>query len=125
MSLIVQKFGGTSVANADKIRRAAERAIAARGAGHDVVMVVSARGKKTDELVALAEELTDDPPTREMDALLATGEQESAALMAMALVAMGQPAVSLTGGQAGIRTDASFAKARIAEIDERAYDGRI
>ena len=120
MPLIVQKFGGTSVATPDRIRRAADRAVAARKRGFDVVMVVSARGKKTDELLELAESLSDDPPAREMDALLATGEQESAALMAMTLVAMGQPAVSLTGGQAGIRTNAVHAKARVAEIDQAA-----
>ena len=115
--LIVQKFGGTSVASDDRIRRAAGRAIEARERGFDVVMVVSARGKKTDELLAAAAALCESPPDREMDALLATGEQESAALMAMTLVGLGCPAISLTGGQAGIRTDDSHAKARVAEID--------
>lgn len=116
MSLIVQKFGGTSVANADKIRAAAGRAVAARRAGHDVVMVVSARGKKTDELVSLAAEVTPDPPPREMDMLLSTGEQEAVALMAMAIHALGERPVSLTGGQIGIITDSSHTKARIREI---------
>ena len=117
MSLIVQKFGGTSVETADLIRRAAGRAIAARRRGHDVVMVVSARGKETDALVRAAAELTDTPPAREIDALLSTGEQASAALMAMTLDELGQPAVSLTGQQAGIATDAAHTKARIARID--------
>jgi len=116
VSLIVQKFGGTSVATAEKIRAAAERAVAARRAGHDVVMVVSARGKKTDELVSLAAEMTEEPPPRELDMLLSTGEQESVSLMAMAVHALGEKAVSLTGGQIGVVTDSSHTKARIREI---------
>ena len=116
MSIIVQKFGGTSVANADKIRAAAERAVRAKRAGHQVVMVVSARGKKTDELVRLAAEMSDAPATREMDMLLSTGEQESVSLMAMAVHALGEKAVSLTGGQIGIITDSTFSKARIQSI---------
>ena len=116
MSLIVQKFGGTSVATPEKIVAAAERAVAAREAGHEVVMVVSARGKKTDELVSLAAEMSGSPQPREMDMLLATGEQESVALMAMAVKKLGHPAVSLTGGQIGIVTDSSFTKARIEKI---------
>ncbi len=113
VGLIVQKFGGTSVATAEKIRAAAQRAIAAKAEGHDVVMVVSARGKKTDELLALAAELTDKPATREMDMLLSTGEQESVALMSMAIQKLGVPAISLTGGQIGIVTDSHHSKARI------------
>ncbi|MEZ6056331.1 MAG: aspartate kinase, partial [Planctomycetaceae bacterium] len=113
MSLIVQKFGGTSVANAEKIVAAARRAVQAREAGHQVVMVASARGKKTDELVDLANEITDSPAPREMDMLLSTGEQESVALMAMAIQTLGYKAVSLTGGQVGIVTDSTFGKARI------------
>src|SRR5690606_20879917 len=93
VSLIVQKFGGTSVATSEKIRAAAERAVAARRAGHDVVMVVSARGKKTDELVSLAAEITPNPPPREMDMLLSTGEQEAVSLMSMAIQALGEKAV--------------------------------
>ncbi|HAA59972.1 MAG TPA: aspartate kinase, partial [Planctomycetaceae bacterium] len=80
MSLIVQKFGGTSVSDAERIRSAARRAVALQQAGHQVVMVVSARGSKTDELVGLASEITDSPSAREMDMLLSTGEQESVAL---------------------------------------------
>lgn len=116
MSIIVQKFGGTSVANADKIRAAAARAVATKQAGHQVVMVVSARGKKTDELVRLAAEMTDQPAAREMDMLLSTGEQESVSLMAMAVHSLGEKAVSLTGGQIGIITDSTFSKARIESI---------
>ena len=114
---LVMKFGGTSVADVSRVRRAAARAVAARdAAGSRVVMVVSARGKKTDELVRLAAEFDVDPPARELDMLLATGEQESVALMAMALREAGAEAVSLTGGQIGIATDDTFGKARIRAI---------
>ncbi len=116
MGLIVQKFGGTSVATPEKIRAAAQRAIAAKAEGHDIVMVVSARGKKTDELLALAAEVTDQPATREMDMLLSTGEQESVALMSMAIQDLGVQAISLTGGQIGIVTDSHHSKARIRQI---------
>ena len=116
VSIIVQKFGGTSVASAERIRRAAERAVAAKRAGHQVVMVVSARGKKTDELVQLAGEITSSPGLREMDMLLATGEQESAALMAMAVHELGEKAISLTGAQIGVLTDESHTRARIVRI---------
>lgn len=116
MSLIVQKFGGTSVANAEKIRAAARRAIRVQQQGNQVVMVVSAMGKQTDALVALARELCEDPPAREMDMLLSTGEQVSVAVMAMAIHALGSEAVSLTGAQIGIRTDSSHTKARIQSI---------
>jgi len=116
VSLIVQKFGGTSVANTEKILSAARRAVAAQEAGHQVVMVVSARGKKTDELVSLAAEISDQPSPREMDMLLSVGEQESVALMAMAIHSLGHKAVSLTGGQVGIVTDSTFSKARIQAI---------
>ncbi len=127
MAIVVQKFGGTSVADASKIRSAAARAIATKRAGNQVVMVVSARGKKTDELVALAAEITDNPPAREMDMLLSTGEQESVALTAMAVQALGEKAISMTGGQIGVRTDSSHTKARIREIStvrmRQALDG--
>jgi len=116
MSLIVQKFGGTSVADAEKIRVAARRAIRAQQEGHQVVMVVSAMGHQTDYLVDLARQITDDPSAREMDMLLSTGEQVSVALMAMAIHSLGAEAVSLTGGQIGIRTDSSHTKARIKSI---------
>ena len=116
MSLIVQKFGGSSVANSEKIMAAARKAIRAQQQGHQVVMVVSAMGKNTDALVALAKEISEQPPAREMDMLLSTGEQVSVALMAMAIHALGGQAVSLTGGQIGIKTDSSHTKARIQSI---------
>lgn len=117
MSIIVQKFGGTSVASAEKIRNAARRAVAAHRNGHQVVVVVSARGKKTDELIGLAAEITDRPAPREMDVLLSTGEQETIALMSMAIHALGEKAISLTGPQIGIVTDEASTKARIRQID--------
>ena len=116
MSLIVQKFGGTSVADTAKIQAAARRAVMASRHGHQVVMVVSARGKKTDELIALATEITDSPSPREMDMLLSTGEQESVALMAMAVRELGAEAVSLTGTQIGVVTDSAHTRARIQQI---------
>jgi aspartate kinase len=117
VALIVQKFGGTSVADAAKIRAAAARAVATKRAGNQVVMVVSARGHKTDELIALANDVSATLSPREMDMLLATGEQESVALVAMAIQDLGEPAVSLTGGQIGIVTDCMYSKARIQKID--------
>lgn len=116
MSLIVQKFGGTSVADVEKIQSAARKAVRAQRAGHRVVMVVSAMGKNTDLLLDLASQIGDDPPAREMDMLLSTGEQVSVALVAMAIHAMNAKAVSLTGGQIGMKTDNSFSKARIESI---------
>lgn len=116
MPLIVQKFGGTSVADSAKILAAARKAIRAQKEGNQVVVVVSAMGKNTDALVSLAGELTERPPAREMDMLLSTGEQVSVALMAMAVDSLGSKAVSLTGGQIGIRTDSTHTKARIQSI---------
>lgn len=116
MAIVVQKFGGTSVATADRIKAAARRASLARQEGHQVVVVVSARGDTTDELIELAHQISEDPPAREMDMLLSTGEQISIALMAMAIQEMGQPAVSFTGAQVGIVTDATHTKARIKSI---------
>lgn len=116
MSLIVQKFGGTSVADAEKIRAAARKAVRAQQQGHQVVMVVSAMGKNTDTLLNLADQVCDRPPARELDMLLSTGEQVSVALVAMAIHDMGSKAVSLTGGQIGMKTDNSFSKARIQSI---------
>ena len=117
MGLIVQKFGGTSIADAQKTRRAAKRAIDAKLAGNSVVVVVSARGKTTDKLEQMAYEITDNPSKREMDQLLSTGEQVSISLMAMAIQAAGHEAVSFTGGQVGLVTDAVHSKARIQRID--------
>lgn len=116
MSIIVQKFGGTSVADSAKILAAARKAIRARKEGNQVVMVVSAMGKNTDRLVALAREITEEPPAREMDMLLSTGEQVSVALMAMAIDSLGHEAISLTGAQIGIVTDSTHTKARIRSI---------
>ena len=116
MALIVQKFGGSSVADANRIRHCAQRIVDSKRAGNQVVVVVSARGDKTDELVELARQISDAPPPREMDMLLATGEQESVALMAMAVREIGEPAISLTGYQIGILTDSTFTKARIRRI---------
>lgn len=118
MGLIVQKFGGTSVGSTEKIRNAAERVIAEREAGNDVVVVVSAMGKSTDVLVDLAKELTDDPSKREMDMLLTTGEQVTISLLAMALQAKGYDAISFTGWQAGMKTEKVHGNARIVDIDE-------
>jgi aspartate kinase len=117
MGIIVQKFGGTSVADAEKIRNAARRAIAAVKQGYQVVVVASARGKQTDQLVADAKELNPDPPEREMDQLLSTGEQQTVSLFAMALEAMGQPAISYTGGQIRMMTDSAHTKAQIKSVD--------
>jgi aspartate kinase len=114
--LVVQKFGGSSVATAERITAAARRAIRARQAGNQVIVVVSARGDTTDELIELAREISDQPPAREMDMLLSTGEQISIALMAMAIQALGQPAISFTGAQIGIVTDSFHTKARIKNI---------
>ena len=116
MALVVQKFGGTSVADAAKIKAAAAKAIARHAAGDKVVVVVSAMGHQTDILVDLAKQITDRPSAREMDMLLSTGEQVSVALFAMAIQAAGHKAVSLTGAQIGIRTDSTHTKARIRSI---------
>src|ERR1700754_579682 len=114
--IVVMKFGGTSVAGPDEIKRAARRIVAARAEGNRVVAVLSARGKTTDELVAQAHEISDRPVAREMDMLLSTGERISCALCAMAIHDMGHEAISLTGSQAGIVTDSSHTKARIIDI---------
>ena len=119
MAIIVQKFGGTSVADAEKIRRAAARVIKAVKNGFQVVVVASARGKQTDELIADALELNPNPPKREMDQLLSTGEQQTVSLFAMALNAMGYDAISFTGGQIRMITDSVYTKARIKSIDAK------
>ena len=116
MPLVVQKFGGTSVADSQKILAAARKAVRAQQRGNQVVVVVSAMGKNTDTLIELANEINDRPPAREMDMLLSTGEQVSVALMAMAIDSLGAKAVSLTGAQIGIKTDSSHTKARINSI---------
>jgi aspartate kinase len=113
---VVMKFGGTSVADADRIKRAAARIVAKREAGSRVVVVLSARGKETDRLIADALEVSPVPDPREMDMLLSTGERVSCALAAMAIHDMGHQAISLTGSQAGIVTDTSHTKARILDV---------
>jgi aspartate kinase len=125
MGLIVQKFGGTSVANAEKIHKAARRAIAAKENGHQVVVVVSAMGDTTDDLIDLSKQVCEYggksiiPPKREMDQLLVTGEQITIALMAMAIQAQGHESISFTGGQIGLITDEAFSKARIQSINKQ------
>lgn len=117
MAVVVQKFGGSSVATPEKIRAAARRAVDARADGHQVVVVVSAIGKTTDDLLALAERVSRTPPARELAMLLATGEQVSIALMAIAIHDLGGRAISFTGPQLGIVTDSAHLKARIKSID--------
>jgi aspartate kinase len=114
--VVVMKFGGTSVADAERIKSAARRIVEKRELGHRVVAVLSARGKTTDELIAMAEEVSEVPDPREMDMLLSTGERISCALCAMAINDLGHRAISLTGSQAGIVTDESHTKARIIDV---------
>ena len=114
--IVVMKFGGTSVAGSEEIKRAAARIVAAREQGKGVVAVLSARGKTTDELAAMAREISSRPDPREMDMLLSTGERISCALCAMAINDLGHRAISLTGSQAGIVTDSSHTKARILDV---------
>ena len=116
MALIVQKYGGSSVANAEKILRVAQRVIKTKKAGNKVVVVVSAMGDMTDDLITLADQINKDPKEREMDMLLSTGEQVSIALLAMAVHKLGHEAVSFTGSQVGIITDEFHSKARIQNI---------
>jgi aspartate kinase len=113
---VVMKFGGTSVADAEALSRAARRIVAKREEGHDVVAVLSARGRTTDALIREAQEISPDPDPREMDMLLSTGERQSCALCAMAINDLGHRAISLTGSQAGIVTDTSHTKARIVDV---------
>lgn len=117
--LIVQKFGGSSLADAPRIRRAAQRAIHAAREGAQVVVVVSAQGDTTDRLVASAATITTEPSKRELDAYLAAGEQMSAGLMTMALQSMGMPAISLTGWQAGLLTDDAYTDARVRKLSNK------
>lgn len=117
MGLIVQKYGGSSVANAERIRNVAKRVIKTKKAGNKVVVVVSAMGDMTDDLITLSEQITKNPSDREMDMLLSTGEQVSVALLAMAIEEMGHPAISMTGPQVGIMTDTHHSKARIENIN--------
>ncbi|TEB11784.1 aspartate kinase [Pelotomaculum propionicicum] len=115
--LVVQKYGGSSVANAERIHRVARRVADVRSKGHQIVVTVSAMGDTTDDLVSLVKEITDSPTDREMDVILSTGEQVSIALLAMAIKELGESVISLTGAQAGIHTDSAHTKARINSID--------
>lgn len=130
-SLIVQKYGGSSVANPERIKNVAKRVVRYKKEGHDVVVVVSALGDTTDELIELAYKVTDDPSEREMDMLISTGEQISCALLAMAVEKLGTPAISFTGAQVGIITDTSHTKARILNISaadkirEKLKEGKV
>ena len=117
MSLIVQKFGGSSVSDAEGIKRVAQRVVDTQAAGNEVVVVVSAMGDTTDELLDLASQVTDSAPAREMDMLLSAGERISMALLAMAINKLGASAQSFTGSQAGMITDGIHGKARIIDVD--------
>ena len=119
MSLIVQKYGGTSVGSIDRIMNVAKRAIAYRRKGHQVVVVVSAMSGKTDELIQMAYQVNQNPDKREMDMLVSTGEQVSCALLAMAIHKLGEAAISFTGAQVGIITDTAYTKARIININAK------
>ena len=119
MALIVQKYGGSSVADANRIKSVAQRIAATRDKGNQVVVVASAMGDTTDELIKLAYQISEKPASRELDVLLSTGEVVSSTLLAMALHHMGYPAISLTGAQAGIQTDATYSRARIQRIESR------
>lgn len=125
MALIVQKFGGSSVADKNRIYNVARIVAATQQAGNDVVVVVSAQGDTTDELIEKANEITDHPSQRELDMLVSTGEQISAALLAMALNELDCRAVSLTGWQAGFMTDRSYTKARIRRIDTERLESEL
>ncbi|MBN2897864.1 MAG: aspartate kinase [Clostridia bacterium] len=129
-NIIVQKFGGTSVGTTELIKKVAERVVKEKRSGKKVVVVVSAMGKSTDDLVEMALDINENPSSREMDVLLATGEQVSISLLAMAIDALGEKAISLTGAQCGIITDSHHKNARISEIQTNRlltelYDGNI
>ena len=119
MALVVQKYGGTSVADAEKIKNVARRIAQAKDKGDQVVVVVSAMGHTTDDLINLAYQVSEQPDSRELDVLLSTGEIVSSTLLAMALHGMGYPAISLSGAQAGIQTDATYSRARILKVEAK------
>ena len=116
MDVVVQKYGGSSVADIDKIRKVAQRIVRTRDAGHRVVAVVSAMGDTTDELLSLAKSMSSSPPARELDMLVTVGERITMALLSMAIQELGHQAVSFTGSQSGIITTASHAGARVMEV---------
>ncbi|MDO8687410.1 MAG: aspartate kinase, partial [Dehalococcoidales bacterium] len=119
MALVVQKYGGSSVADAEKIKNVARRIAATKEKGNQVVVVVSAMGDTTDDLIKVAYQISGKPDSRELDVLLSTGEIVSSTLLAMALHNIGYPAISLTGAQAGIKTDATYSQARILKVEAR------
>lgn len=123
--LIVQKYGGSSVANAERVFNVAKRIMKAKEEGNDVVVVLSAQGKTTDGLIAKAKEINPNPSRREMDMLLSTGEQQSVALMAMALNALGGRAISLNGGQVGIETTNTYSNAKIRKIQTERIENEL
>src|SRR5882724_6722853 len=123
--LVVQKYGGSSVENADRIKRVAERVVAARKAGNDVVVVISAMGDTTDELLDLARQIAPAPPARELDMLLTSGERISMSLLAMAIHEQGLQARSYTGSQAGVITTAAHGKARIIDVTPSRIRGAL
>jgi len=125
MALIVQKYGGSSVADAEKIKNVARRIAATQEKGDQVVVVVSAMGKTTDNLISLAHQVSDHPDERELDTLLSTGETISSTLLAMALHSLGHDAVSLSGAQAGILTDAVYSRARIVSVEKQRIDKEL
>jgi len=124
-SLIVQKYGGTSVANTDRIKKVAERVVRTKKSGKDVVVVVSALGNTTDELIGLAYKITNNPSERELDMLISTGEQVSVALLAMAIHKLGCKAISFTGAQVGIITDSAHTKAKIIDINSKKIEEEL
>ena len=124
MALIVQKYGGSSVATAEKIKSVAQRIGKVYNSGDRIVVVVSAMGDTTDDLIKLAGQVTSDPHPREMDVLLSTGELVASTLLAMAIKNLGYKAISLSGAQAGIKTDTTYRKARIVKIETKAHSGR-
>ena len=125
MDLIVQKYGGSSVADAEKIKNVARRIAATKEQGNQVVVVVSAMGDTTDELLALAHQVSQSPDNREMDALVSTGEIVSATLLTMALHDMEYQAISLTGAQAGIRTTSAYRQARIVQVESKRVEKEL
>ena len=125
MALIVQKYGGSSVGTVSRILEVARRVVKTVQLGNSLVVVLSAMGKTTDGLVKLAKEISPNPNKREMDMLLSTGEQVSIALLSMALQEMGQPAISLTGAQVGIVTEAAHTRARILRIDPTRIESQL
>ena len=125
MALIVQKYGGTSVADAERIQSVAGRIARQAEAGDRLVVVVSAMGDTTDELLALADQMTDEPEERELDLLLSTGEIVSSTLLAMALKHIGHPAIALSGAQAGIGTDKRYGRARILKVDPHRVEAAL